>query len=83
MKRVGQLMKEIGFNKDASDGVKEAFIKHLIKAAEGVNVVTPSERREIEANRDRVLPLKSGIKKSNPEQLSFDFDATGTDDPQS
>lgn len=81
MKRVGQLMQEMGFNKDAPDSVKEAFIKHLIRASEGVHVVTPSERREIEKNPDRVRPLLSAPKKSKePVQLSFDLDATGTDD---
>ena len=40
MKRVGQLMQEMGFNKNAPDSVKEAFIKHLIRASEGVNVTS-------------------------------------------
>lgn len=33
MKKVGDLMKELGFNDEASDDVKKAFIKHLIKEA--------------------------------------------------
>lgn len=81
MKRVGQLMQEMGFNKNAPDSVKEAFIKHLIRVSEGVNVTTPSERLEIESNPDRVRPLASAPKKARePEQLSFDMDLTGTDD---
>lgn len=82
MKRMDQLMKELGFNKDAAEGSKEAFIKHLVKASLGVNVATPGERREIEKNPDRVRPLVKA-KKTVPEQLSFDLDATGTDDAQS
>lgn len=80
MKRVGQLMQEMGFNKNAPDSVKEAFIKHLIRASEGVNVTTPSERLEIENNPERVRALASAPKKAKePEQLSFDMDLTGTD----
>ncbi|MFK8137365.1 MAG: hypothetical protein AB8E15_03300 [Bdellovibrionales bacterium] len=30
MKQIGQLMEELGFNKDGSDEVKKAFVKHLI-----------------------------------------------------
>ena len=74
MKRVGELMAEIGFNKNAPDSAKEAFIKYLIRQSEGVNVVTPSERKEIEANPNRVKILPQG-----PAQMAFDFDATGTD----
>lgn len=48
MRKVGQLMNEMGFNQNASQGTKEAFLKHLIKAAEGVQVLTPTEKKEIE-----------------------------------
>ncbi len=67
MKKVGHLMEELGFNKNAPDSVKEAFVKHLIKASAGVNVTTPSEKKEIAANPQKVTVLTS------PEQLSFDF----------
>lgn len=33
MKKIGQIMNELGFNKNASDDVKKAFVKNLIKAA--------------------------------------------------
>nr|WP_295904235.1 hypothetical protein [uncultured Bdellovibrio sp.] len=67
MKKIGNLMEELGFNKNAPDSVKEAFIKHLIKASTGVNVTTPSEKKEIAENPQRVVKLTS------PQQLSFDF----------
>ena len=67
MKKIDQLMTELGFNKNAPDSVKEAFIKHLIKASTGVNATTPSEKREIEASPERVVKFKA------PQQLSFDF----------
>lgn len=67
MKKIDQLMQELGFTKDAPDSVKEAFIKHLIKASTGVNVVTPSEKREIAENPERIVQFKA------PQQLAFDF----------
>jgi hypothetical protein len=68
MKKIGELMHEIGFNKNGPDSVKEAFIKHLIKASTGTNVTTPSEAREIRENPDKIVALKN-----IPQQLSFDF----------
>lgn len=67
MKKIGQVMQELGFRKDAPDSVKEAFIKHLIKASVGVNVSTPSEIIEVKKNPQSVIALPI------PEQLSFEF----------
>ena len=67
MKKIDRLMQELGFKQDAPDSVKEAFIKHLVKASTGVNIMTPSERKEIEANPERVVVIQSS------QQLSFDF----------
>lgn len=67
MKKIDQLMQELGFNKNAPDSVKEAFIKHLIKASTGVNVMTPTEKKEIAENPERIVQFKT------PQQLSFDF----------
>lgn len=67
MKKIDRLMQELGFKQDAPDSVKEAFIKHLVKASTGVNIMTPSEKREIEANPERVVFIQSS------QQLSFDF----------
>jgi hypothetical protein len=67
MKKIDQLMAELGFNKNAPDSVKEAFIKHLIKASTGVNVVTPSEKREMAEYPEKIVQFKM------PQQLSFEF----------
>lgn len=67
MKKIGNLMQELGFNKNAPDSVKEAFIKHLIKASTGASVTTPSEKKEIQENPERIVQFKT------PQQLSFDF----------
>jgi len=46
MKKVGDIMQELGFRKEAPDSVKEAFLKHLIHAATGQVVETPSEKKQ-------------------------------------
>lgn len=45
MKKVGDIMRELGFRDDAPQSLKEAFIKNLIKSAYGVEIETPSEKR--------------------------------------
>ena len=65
MKKMNELMKELGFNPHGSDAVKEAFIKNLIKASSGVDVVTPSEKKIIQANPHKIVQF--------PNQLSFEF----------
>ncbi len=66
MKKINDIMNEMGFNKDAPDSVKEAFIKHLIKASTGVDVITPTEKKIIQDNPDKIVQF--------PKQMSFDFD---------
>lgn len=65
-------MKEMGFRKDASDSVKEAFVKHLIKSATGVDVQTPSEKRLAAQKPKRAQP-EALEKRPEPVQLVFDF----------
>jgi hypothetical protein len=38
MRKLGDLMKDLGFREEGSDEVKEAFIKNLIRAAYGTDV---------------------------------------------
>lgn len=66
MKKVGQLMKEMGFNPNSSDSAKEAFIKYLIKQSTGTSVQTPSEKKVIQENPEKIVHF--------PKQLAFDFD---------
>jgi hypothetical protein len=63
MKSSGQIMQELGFNKNSSDSAKAAFLKHLFKAATGCEVQSPN--------------FDSSIKKVAPPgmQLSFDLDS--------
>jgi hypothetical protein len=71
MKKVGKLMNELGFNKDSSESAKEAFIKYLIKQSTGKDVLTPSEKRVIQENPQKIV--------SFPKQLTFDFSDDKTD----
>ncbi len=67
MKKIGEIMAEMGFRQEASDSVKEAFIKHLIKNTTGVDVQTPTEKR---------VEQREKIKEELGVQLSFDFSST-------
>ena len=67
-------MKDIGFNARASDSVKEAFIKHLIKHSTGNNVQTPTEKKIILENPDKFISFNKAEKYALPTQLAFSFD---------
>ena len=45
MKKIGEIMEELGFRKDAPEATKEAFIKYLIKASGGPEVEAPSDKK--------------------------------------
>ena len=66
MKKIDQIMAELGFNKDAPNSTKEAFIKHLL-AHSGIRVMTPSEKKEVQAHPEKIKPLLK------PDQLTFSF----------
>lgn len=70
MKKLSELMDELGFDLEASPAVKEAFIKYLIKASEGVSVLTPTEKKIISANPQKITALPEV---QTYEQLSFGF----------
>jgi hypothetical protein len=59
MKKVGEIMKDAGFNQGSNTATQEAFIKYLIKQAYGVEVQTPTEKQN---------ELITG------QQLSFNFE---------
>lgn len=69
MKKMGELMKDLGFNAGASDSAKEAFLKHLIKSATGHSVQTPTEKKIIAENPQKIISFPQ-----TPQQLNFDFD---------
>ncbi|MGZ3743970.1 MAG: hypothetical protein ACXWRE_00470 [Pseudobdellovibrionaceae bacterium] len=59
MRKMSELMMELGFNQEASHDVKEAFIKYLLKTSEGT--------------RDSEARIKVLLEPRKPEQLSFSF----------
>jgi hypothetical protein len=63
MKKLGDMMKELGFNPDSAPGAQEAFLKTLIHEAYGVEIPIPTDRRE----RKRTDEKKKNV------QLSFDL----------
>lgn len=64
MKKIGDIMKELGFNPQASEGTKRAFIKNLIQQQSLGAKPQPVEEKTIEAKS----------KNTTQEQLSFNFD---------
>ena len=77
MKKLGQIMNELGFRADASQASKEAFLKHLLRVSEGVHVMPPTEVELVARQGSKVATLatkqKRAMEDSPPEQLSFDF----------
>lgn len=71
MKKMGELMKDLGFNPNSATSAQEAFIKYLIKSAYGADVMTPSEKKIIQDNPQKIVSLKS-----MSQQMAFDFEAT-------
>ena len=78
MKKISEIMKELGFNPNASESAKEAFVKHLIKASYGADVMTPSEKKEIQSNPQKIVSLR---KQDVFTQMSFDFDESENKKP--
>lgn len=70
MKKISELMEELGFDPKGSPAVKEAFIKYLVKTSTGTSVLTPTEKTQIKADPTRIKVLPE---KKKPEQLAFDF----------
>jgi hypothetical protein len=68
MRKVGDLMKDLGFREDASDEVKKAFIKNLIRSAYGVEVKSEFKSSNQPKQDQSVKPIRAG------EQLSFLFE---------
>ena len=68
MKKVGDLFEELGFRKDGSEGVKRAFLKNLVRAANESAI----ERGQLPLKVQVAAPSKAPIKE---QQLSFNFEA--------
>jgi len=67
MKKISQIMEEMGFRKDAPDSIKESFIKHLIH----INSV---DKLQIEQSDLHQIKTKKNLL-NEPEQLDFFIEA--------
>lgn len=87
MKKFGQIMKDIGFNPDASPSSKAAFVKYLAKQAYNVDLEVPEIYRAQEESGDACLDaflnrkapqqesnVKNLFKEEPQKQLEFSFD---------
>lgn len=67
MKSFGEIMKELGFNENAPEGVQKAFFQHLAQQAENLKPRAPL----VDQSPASTKPIET--KKS--EQLTMDFTA--------
>lgn len=83
MKKVGEIMKEMGFNKESSEETQKSFIKYLLRVANKNKHVPESFFSAESQEQDEWQELKThskGYKKAEPvavqqkqEQLAFPF----------
>jgi len=73
MKKIGDIMEEMGFNANSSPSSKAAFIKYLAKQAYNVDLKVPeiyqTEEESGEATLDSFLNRESPGEKSNVKPL--------------
>lgn len=74
MKKVGDLFQELGFNANASDDVKIAFIKNLVRAAYGVDIPGPKSVLPKDNLAQAAVSIQKTAAPKKLEQLSFNFD---------
>lgn len=72
MKKLGDLMEELGFKNEASDATKAAFIKHLIDKAYKTNIKLPAQYQQI-LKLEKKAELEDFYERKK-RQLSFDLD---------
>lgn len=76
MKKMGDYMREIGFNDEASFAAKKAFLKYLMREASSLDRVTPIDKfREVSVSD----VCDEGSTKNEQVQLSL-FDKTGSEE---
>lgn len=75
MRRVGDLMQELGFRKDAPESVQKAFVKNLVRAAYGADVAEMSDYRPPAPDKttDQTTSQRAAAVNEGPAQLSFFF----------
>ncbi len=80
MKKIGTILEELGFNKDASMSSKASFIKYLAKQAYNVNLEIPDIYKPTSEVGDRSIDALFEKRAQKEEahkledQLEFSFD---------
>ena len=69
MRKVSDLMLDLGFREDSAQSTKEAFIKNLMKAAYGISIQTPAMKKDLARTGRHELQFGADSK----QQLSFEF----------
>lgn len=65
MRRIGDLMKDLGFNKDAAEATAEAFVRHLVQAANVSQIQRKS--RPVEPEPEQLsFPLEQVATENEP-----------------
>ena len=91
MKKVGEIMREMGFNKESSEDTQKAFIKYLLRVA-NKNKHVPEPAPDLHSNEpDEWQEMKihsrghahPDQKIKQPEQLAFDFVSKNKDEEAS
>lgn len=67
MRRIGDLLAELGFKKDSERSVQEAFVRHLVRHARSVSPLKSASISE----QPPALPAAAPVASGDP-QLSFD-----------
>ena len=86
MKKLNEIMHELGFDKEGNQQVQKAFIKNLIKQAgyaDKVKTIYPDQRVKKTNAQNTNKGIKSATymaqyRKAQPEQLSFDLQNCGS-----
>lgn len=80
MKKIGEIMKEMGFQKDSSTETQKAFIKYLIRVANKnrrplleLESNEPDQWSELNTINNQENVNKALSEAKPPEQLSFEF----------
>ncbi len=86
MHKISDLMTALGFNENASDEVKKAFINHLVRQAFGAShnkkikdsSIASESIRSVGSSVSKLSSIPDHLPSRHPEQLSFNFEQSQT-----
>ncbi len=76
LEKMGDVLEQMGFNKNSSQSAKASFLKHLIKQAYNVNVEIPEIYKSTTEVGERSIDslFENKLMNKNEEQLEFLLD---------